>query len=383
MAADRETVALSHEFAEMITDPWFTNNAWLALDGAEVADLCTFPYFSGPQLGPLAANGSNATFNGDPLVLQQLWSNDDENCITTSVSNFTGPTVETIFMTGNQGLSGGNGLSGLLQAQDGSTFSVIGKFPNTNSWDSGSLHVRVSRNLLTSPVQGELLTLSGGGSWDIQSIDLKLRNANGSVICEELQSGTPLQSLSSGHSITFPTPNCLPPPPPQEAIVCSVFDDGGSNLQGPTDAIFISGRTTNNEQGKACMPGGQFGVCRKWFGQCHTVTTNVSVTFNVFNDGSANLAGPSGAIYIPKNGNQACVPDATATGTCRRWFGLGTASDGRQVSCIVFDDGYANPSTASGAIYIPHPIPSPGSACIPDNTSSGLCRRWFGRCVAQ
>src|SRR5215469_12441099 len=37
-----------------------------------------------------------------------------------------------------------------------------------------------------------------------------------------------------------------------------VFDDGYSNMEGPSDAIFISGRSTNNEMGKACIPGGQF-----------------------------------------------------------------------------------------------------------------------------
>src|SRR5215472_5034805 len=46
-----------------------------------------------------------------------------------------------------------------------------------------------------------------------------------------------------------------PPPAPFEGVVCSVFDDGYSNLEGPSDAIFVSGRTTNNEQGKACIPG--------------------------------------------------------------------------------------------------------------------------------
>src|SRR6202040_3083884 len=129
--------------------------------------------------------------------------------------------------------------------------------------------------------------------WNIESIDLKLRNANGSVICEETQSGNPLASITDGHPTTFPTPNCLPPPPPQEAVVCSVFDDGYTNMEGPSDAIFISGRTTNNEKGKACIPGGQFGHCHKWFGRCHTVATNVPVFFQVFDDGYANIAGPS------------------------------------------------------------------------------------------
>jgi hypothetical protein len=198
-----------------------------------------------------------------------------------------------------------------------------------------------------------------------------------------LQLGNPLATITDASPTTFPTPNCLPTPPPSEAVVCSVFDDGYSNLQGPTDAIFISGRTVNNEQGKACMPGGQFGICHKWFGRCHTVNSNVPVNFAVFNDGYASQTQVSDAVYIPKDGNQACIPDQTSTGTCRRWFGRGVANDGRKVSCIAFDDGYANPTNMSDAIYIPHPIPGPGQACVPDPTATGLCRRWFGRCVAQ
>jgi len=64
----------------------------------------------------------------------------------------------------------------------------------------------------------------------------------------------------------------------------------------------------NNEQGKACMPGGQFGICHKWFGRCHTVNSNVPVNFAVFNDGYASQTQVSDAVYIPKDGNQACIP---------------------------------------------------------------------------
>ena len=164
-----------------------------------------------------------------------------------------------------------------------------------------------------------------------------------------------------------------------------MVDDGYTNIEGPSDAVFISGRTTNNEQGKACIPGGQFGQCRKWLGKCATVTTDRPVSFQVFDDGYANPTANSGAVYIPKDGNQACISNGTPTGDCRRWFGRGTTDDGRTVDCIVFDDGYANPSSdRSDAIYIPKPIPGPGAACIPgDPAATGVCRRWFGRCLAH
>jgi hypothetical protein len=390
LAADREIIALSHEFSESITDPRV--NDFLAWDDTvanrEIGDNCNTD--GNPVLGSIAGDGSNTTINGHPYVLQTEWSNDDDACILSFVNRFSGPTVETTFVTGSDDLRDNSSVAGLLQALDGSSFGIFIKAQGQPTWNNNTTHVHVSANNLTSPVQQELLTLTshngflqGNDRWNIQSIDLKLRNPNGSIICEEAQGGNPLASITDGSPSTFPTPNCLPPPPPQEAVVCSVFDDGYTNMEGPSDAIFISGRTVSGEQGKACIPGGAFGHCHKWFGRCHTVTTNVPVNFEVFNDGYTSIAGPSDAIYIPRAGNQACIPDSTATGTCRRWSGRGTATDGRHVFCSAFDDGYANPTIARDAIYIPSPIPSPGSACVPDPTPSGLCRRWFGRCVAQ
>jgi YD repeat-containing protein len=172
------------------------------------------------------------------------------------------------------------------------------------------------------------------------------------------------------------------PPPPFEGVLCYVFNDGFTNVVGPSDAIFISGRTANNEQGKACVPGGEFGVCRRWFGRCKTTTTNEPVHFQIFDDGTSNVVGPADAIYIPKNGNHACIPDGTATGTCRRWFGLPATQDKRAADCSIFTDGYGHPRK-SEAFFIPSPIPSGGEACIPGGGSSGICNRWFGLCEVQ
>jgi len=166
----------------------------------------------------------------------------------------------------------------------------------------------------------------------------------------------------------------------QEAVSCYVFDDDYTSMEGPSGAIFISGRKKNQEQGMACVPGGQFGHCHKWFGRCFTVTTSFPVQFDAFNDErAASVVGPSDAVYIPKMGNQACIPDETGTGACRRWFGQGTSSDGRIVTCSIFDDGSSNVAGPSDAIFIPRPIPPPGTACIPGGPA-GICRRWFGEC---
>jgi hypothetical protein len=188
--------------------------------------------------------------------------------------------------------------------------------------------------------------------------------------------------LNPGDSKTCTITNAALEP---EAIICSVFDDGGQNASGPSDAIFVSGR--RNETGLACVPGGQFGICRRWFGQCATVDSQVPAYFNVFDDEYKNTQGPSSAVYI--SGRQAhlgsaCIAYSGTIDRCRRWFGRGVTGDGRHVFCSVFDDGYQNMTQASDAVHIPHPIPGPGFACTPGNSSpDGDCRRSFGRCFAQ
>jgi hypothetical protein len=105
--------------------------------------------------------------------------------------------------------------------------------------------------------------------------------------------------------------------PAFEDVECFVFDDGYSNLAGPADAIYFGGLL----QLQACIPGGQFGICRRWFGRCRTKITNRPVSFDVFDDGYSNLAGPADAIYfgVSGGGPAPCIPGGQ--GICRRWFG--------------------------------------------------------------
>jgi len=173
------------------------------------------------------------------------------------------------------------------------------------------------------------------------------------------------------------------PNPPHEPVICQVFDDGYSSPSATSDAIFISGRPVDQQQGKACIPGSQFGICRKWFGRCFTEITSIPVRFRIFDNGNTNETGLSDAIYVPKAGGKVCIPDGTPSGTCRKWFGEGRTDDGRGVTCKVFDDGSSNASNPSDAIYVPSPIPRAGTACIPDGSGRGTCRRWFGLCTAD
>lgn len=162
-----------------------------------------------------------------------------------------------------------------------------------------------------------------------------------------------------------------------EDIQCYVFDDAYTNPVGPSDAIYISGES--GQQGKACTKG----QCRKWFGTCFAVSNRLWVKFYVFDDGYTNVVGPSDAIYIPGEGNKACVPQGN---TCRRWFGMGVTGDQRPVTCRVISDfvlpnGSRGMSRESDAIFIPAPIPPAGEACIPTAGPDAWCHRSFGRCT--
>jgi transmembrane serine protease 11D len=168
--------------------------------------------------------------------------------------------------------------------------------------------------------------------------------------------------------------NTINPPPAVAAVQCRVFNDGYTSASGTTDAIYIR----NNRQ--ACKPDGSAsGTCRKWLGLCTTQEAQPrAVRFRVFDNGDSNQAGPSDAVYLAAP-NVSCIPDGTPQGRCRRWFGLPQTDDGRNVSCRLFNDGYTSMTGPTRAIY----YRSPGRVCMPDGTATGTCRKWFGRCEAR
>jgi hypothetical protein len=113
-----------------------------------------------------------------------------------------------------------------------------------------------------------------------------------------------------------------------------------------------------------------------------TSQTNVPVFFHVFDDGGNNDGGMSDSIFVLRP-DQACIPSNNGPGTCRKWFGHGITADQRDVLCDVFDDGSQNIEGPMNAISN---LGIQGQenldACIPDQTSTGLCRKWFGKCQA-
>jgi len=54
-------------------------------------------------------------------------------------------------------------------------------------------------------------------------------------------------------------------------------------------------------------------------------------------------------------------------------------TDGRTAECYLFDDGLSNWIGPTHAIY----YRSPGKVCMPDGTSTGACRKWFGNCQVR
>ena len=163
------------------------------------------------------------------------------------------------------------------------------------------------------------------------------------------------------------------PPVTNKPIACGVFDNGYTNMSRLADAVYFAGPET------ACIPDGTpQGLCRRWFGRCVSTNDNVAVNFKVFDDGDSSVTVASDAVYN-RAPNVACIPDGTPTGNCRRWFGMPATTDGRAAGCYLFDDGYTNKIGPTHAIY----YRAPGQVCMPDGTANGACRKWFGQCQVK
>lgn len=215
LASDNEIIPLSHETFESITDPLpFTNTAWGG--AAEIGDNCAW------DLGPTQANGSNVQLNGASFVVQEIWSNASSACVLAF-----GPTIETNVTTGSDDLRGDSSATATFQT--GSTSQTVTLKAQTDAgWPQGSSNVRVfdgSEFVATSGsgnLGGVSVTLTSHNSgtetsdnWNVQSMDIKLLNYNGGLICEQSMSGNPLARLTgSAPTQSFPTPNCGPPPAP-------------------------------------------------------------------------------------------------------------------------------------------------------------------------
>jgi len=118
-------------------------------------------------------------------------------------------------------------MTALLQAQDGLPQDSWQELSPTEL-DNASTHVRVSPTTLTSPLQQELLTLTSP-QWippEQRSLEHpihrpKTPQPNGTTICEQLQLGNPLATITDVPP-HVPHAERSPHATTSEAVVCSV-----------------------------------------------------------------------------------------------------------------------------------------------------------------
>jgi hypothetical protein len=229
ISTDREIVATTHEFFESVSDPLISG--WVNSGNTEIGDNCN------QQVGNIQSDGRNVTLNGNPYVVQQIWSNDDGGCVLTFAPGIPGPSIEYKTLTGGDDLRGDSSAASNLELSGGATFQTVSLKTQTQpSWNNNSTHVRVFQLSQTQPADLAVTLashpsgLEGPDNWNIQSLDLKLRNQNGSLICEQTMSGNPLARLTgSAPTQTFPTPNCAPTPPPSSVNEVHITIETGND----------------------------------------------------------------------------------------------------------------------------------------------------------
>jgi hypothetical protein len=315
-----------------------------------------------------AINQNNWTVDGNSefFVVTGQWQATGAGVVECSGSNCTAPGGFCAYHS-NFSLSGNTVLYGYLSD---ASFNSGGCGEGTSTATNGQLSSDRQVALMTHEWFETITDPLGNAWWDSNNDSTKGNEIGDN--CNQI--GASIAMNGNNYWVQQQWDNvsssCVSAFVNREQVVCSVFDDGYANLTGRSDAVFI------NDRKQACIPDGTpGGTCRKWFGRCQSTLTGTAVNFNVFDDGYANLAGPSDAVFI-NGGLQACLPNGTAGGNCRRWFGRAQATDGRAASCAVFGDGYTTQSNFSDAVY----IGGGETACIPNGSAQGICQKWWGRC---
>ncbi len=140
----------AHEVVEAVTDP--EGVGWMDPNGFEVGDKCEV----GPQHGTpvgFAANGSpyNQVINGNPYLLQDMWSNNDHGCVQTTTDVSSPLPLPQVNMTQFSSTISGNierntaGVGVVVRVQraapDGSTVTVAAGRTTTAANGSWSVSV--------------------------------------------------------------------------------------------------------------------------------------------------------------------------------------------------------------------------------------------------
>jgi len=239
-ASDWEVAMMSHEFFETITDPQ-SNTWWDSSSGNEIGDNCN-------------QSGTQIAMNGNNYWVQQQWSNATTSC----VSAF-GPSVQLKIGTGSDDLRGDSSATTALESAASVSFETFSlKAESDPGWGNNTTHIVVSDfNQPSQSALGEIgITLTShnniletNDNWNIQSLVITVFSPTGGVLCSQSLSGNPLARLTGqAPTVVFATPNCQPQAVNPEGVVCSVFDDGYTNLVGSSDAVFVNG------DHQACIP---------------------------------------------------------------------------------------------------------------------------------
>lgn len=261
IAEAKETVVLSHELFESITDPltffgqisfpdllpfgntawWDSTNVFGTNYGNEIGDDCDVNHITNATTTvPLNSAGMQS--------VQMEWSNDSLSCVAAF-----GPSVQFLITTGSDDLRGDSTAAASLTTIGGSVQGVTLKASGP-SWGNNSTNEVVTA--LTPPVlpslSAPLSTVSismashpswpeGTDSWNLQNVTVSVLTPTGQVVCSLSNGGNPLSRMSNS-LITLAMPNCpatpqpSPPPPTQFNQMRFVIATGGDNLRSDSEA---------------------------------------------------------------------------------------------------------------------------------------------------
>jgi hypothetical protein len=215
LVIDRETVALSHEFMEAVTDPLVTNApgmvqypAWGAKNsGNEIGDLCE----------PPITQASIISLNSVNFQLQQIWDQDDSACVSAY-----GPSIQFTLANGAPVPKADSTVMGAILDSGANVFQTAVVKPPfygvqnggdwTPNWNYGFVfHIESNTPYDISELKLSLISAPGKPSdlWLLDTITTKVFTPTGVQMCGGYQNGTPLAYFNGATpSSNFPMTCC-------------------------------------------------------------------------------------------------------------------------------------------------------------------------------
>jgi hypothetical protein len=174
------------------------------------------------------------------------------------------------------------------------------------------------------------------------------------------------------------TPGKCEPLATGQDVECFVFNDAFSAVAGPSQAIYF------NHDGQACIPDGTpDGACRRWFGKCRTTDPSHTPVEFAVGDANGNWFAWSDAVLsrhipIPNTKQELaemCIPGGP-NGLCGTFFGAARTVTGKPVRCRAFEDANANQTNLSDRMR----DWATEKVWADEGSLYGEWRKWFGRC---